>query len=123
MPRYFNKPQPYIRAIYTPKNIPKATEIDFNRNQHGKWLPPGVGQSEITCREMSQSAFPDEWDSYSLNLLMSNWKQIREQRNAAAHTELVDRNSFINVKQALEALSRGDIFRKLYSMKIKYRGS
>lgn len=71
---------------------------------------------------MSQSALPDEWDSYSLNLLMSNWKKIREQRNAAAHAELVNGNSFINVKLALEALSGGNIFQKLYSMKIKYRG-
>ena len=122
LPPYFNKPQPSIGATYTPKKIPRATKIDFNRNRHGKWLPPGVGQSEITCREMSQLALPDEWDSYTLNLLMSNWKKIREKRNAAAHTELVDENSFINVKQALEALSGGDIFQKLYFMKTEYRG-
>lgn len=122
LPRYFCKPQPSIRATYKPTNIPRATEINFNKNKHGKWLPPGVGQSEITCREMSQLALPDEWDSYTLNLLMSNWKKIREKRNAAAHTELVDENSFINVKQALEALSGGDIFQKLYFMKTEYRG-
>lgn len=121
LPPYFNKPQPSVRAKLTPR-FPGGREIDFNINRRGKWLPPGIGQSEIACRELSQLTLPQGWDSSSWNLLLDDWTVIREKRNEAAHTEMVGRLSLELVKSSLINLSMSHIFEKFYQMKREFSG-
>lgn len=126
-PTYFNKPQPSVRAKLTPQ----GREIDFNKkNSSGKWIPPSIGESETTCNKLfegvcllpSKLNMPQGWDRSSWNLLLNNWEIIRDKRNKAAHTEIVDKASLIVVKKALMDLSMSQIFKKFCQMKTEYRG-
>jgi len=121
LPTYFNKPQPSVQAKLIP-NITEGREINFNINRSGKWLPPGIGQSEIACSDLSKKNMPQSWDRASWNLLLDNWKIIREKRNEAAHTEMVGKASLIVVKKALMDLSMSKVFEKFCRMKSEYRG-
>lgn len=122
LPPYFNKYQPKVRARFVP-NFPGGRAIDFNMERRGKWLPPGIGQSEIACKETAKAKLPDGWVESSWNQFLTHWRVIREKRNEAAHTELVNEDSVFVVKNALDELSRNQIFEKLYQMKTEYRGS
>lgn len=121
LPSYFNKHQPYFQAKLTP-SFRGGREIDFNVKRGGKWLAPGIGQSEIACKELSQSRLPQGWDASSWDLLLTNWQAIREKRNEAAHTEMVDESSLVIVKNSLMNLSLSHIFEKFYRMKTEYSG-
>jgi hypothetical protein len=121
LPAYFNKHQPHFRAKLTP-SFPGGREIDFNAKRTGKWLPPGIGQSEIACKELSKSKLPQGWDNSSWGLLLANWQKIREKRNEAAHIEMVDESSLVTVKNSLMTLSMSRIFEKFYQMKSTYSG-
>jgi hypothetical protein len=122
LPPYFNKHQPSVRARFVP-GFPGGRAIDFNMERRGKWLPPGIGQSEIACKDMARTKMPHGWVDSSWNLLLTRWRVIREERNEAAHTELVDENSVLVVKSALDELSRHQVFERLYRMKVEYSGS
>jgi len=122
LPSYFNKHQPHFQARLTP-NFQGGREIDFNVQRSGGWLAPGIGQSEIACKELSQSRLPQGWDTSSWNLLLSNWQAIREKRNEAAHTKMVGESSLMIVKNSLMKLSSGHIFEKFYRMKSEYSGN
>jgi len=121
LPSYFNKHQPYFQAKLTP-SFRGGREIDFNVKRGGKWLAPGIGQSEIACKELSQSRLPQGWDASSWDLLLTNWQAIREKRNEAAHTEMVDESSLMIVKNSLMNLSLSHIFEKFHRMKTEYSG-
>ena len=121
LPSYFNKHQPQFWAKLTP-SFAGGREIDFNAKRSGKWLAPGIGQSEIACKELSRAKLPEGWDASSWNLLLANWQAIREKRNEAAHTEMVDESSLVIVKNSLMNLSLSQIFEKFYRMKTEYSG-
>ena len=121
LPSYFNKPQPSIQAILTPQSS-SGRRIDFNINRRGKWLPPGIGQSEIACKELSKTKIPKGWDKQKWDLLLDNWKVIREKRNEAAHIEMVDRSSLDVVKDSLVNLSLSKVFEKFHQMKAEFSG-
>jgi len=121
LPQFFNKPQPKVRAIVIP-NIPNGREIDLNMGRRGKWLPPGIGQSEIACTELSKVRLPDDWSKNDWDLLFNLWKQVREKRNEAAHSELINEASLHIVKDALQRMSNCQLFEKFYRMKQQYRG-
>ena len=125
LPEYFNKPQPRVRAEFSP--VKGGKKIDFNTERSGKWIPPGIGQSEIVCKEMSSSAireyFSRGWFRSNWDLLLTRWQEIRKERNSAAHTEVATIQSLLAVRDALGDLSKHGIFEVLYRMKMEYRGS
>lgn len=121
LPQYFNKPQPSLRATYTP-HIPNARKIDFNSKRQGRWKAPGIGESELACRDYAKNKLPYGWDKSTWDLLMGQWETIRQKRNEAAHTEVVDKSALLTVKRSLESLVTSQMFEKFYLMKTQYRG-
>lgn len=123
LPMYFNKVQPNIYAKRQSGNL----LIDFNKSgSNGNWLPPGIGQSEIICRNLNNEGhlrFNRIWSPNEFTLLMTNWENIRSQRNKAAHTEIVNKNSFDSIKNALENLFNANMFEKFYQLKNIFRGN
>lgn len=121
LPQYFNKPQPGLKATVVPQ-ILGGRKIDLNMGRRGKWLPPGIGQSELACQELSRAGLPSDWVPTDWDLLFSLWKRVREKRNEAAHSELVDEASLLDVKDALQKMADHRVFERFYRMKQQYRG-
>ena len=121
LPEFFNRHQPGVRAVVV-SDFPGGRKIDLNLKRQGKWLPPGIGQSELACMELSKEMLPDGLDTKDWTLLLQLWASIRHYRNRAAHTELMDRASFLIVRDALQTLSKNQIFDRLSLMKTQYRG-
>lgn len=124
LPQYFNKHQPSVNAKLL--TGPSGEFVDFNMKSRKSWLPPGIGQSEIGCRQLSllhNNRLPPNWEKQTWDELLNNWNLIRKERNKAAHTEIMDRTSFLKVQMALNELAERGVFEKLYWMKSNYRGS
>lgn len=119
LPPFFNKYQPHVRARF-PSHA--GREIDFNMERRGKWLPPGLGQSENVSKQLAKTEKPEELEEENWKLLIDCWGLIREKRNAAAHVEVVDQQAVSHVRNALRALSRHRVFNNLYEMKTRYSG-
>lgn len=120
LPKYFNKYQPNISARYSPQ-IPNSRPVEFNQKYKNSWLPPGIGQSELVAKSMAVRSLPSGFDKNTWNILLKNWKLIREKRNQAAHTEIISKQDFIFVKLAFDHLFSEGIFYKLYNLKSNYR--
>lgn len=117
MPEYFKKYKPdRISYTITPSQIPDARPIDFNKSRQGKWLAPGIGESEMaTIRLATQGISPFDTDTF--DLLMSNWKILREYRNKAAHVEQIDVIAFENTKSSFNFLIDHGILKNLLFLK------
>ncbi|MCR4316002.1 MAG: hypothetical protein NUW37_06585 [Planctomycetes bacterium] len=122
LPQYFNKPQPGLIATVTP-SMPGGRKIDLNMGCRGKWLPPGIGQSELACQKLSSARLPTDWAPTNWHLLLSLWKKVREKRNEAAHSELMDEASLLEVKLALQQMADDRVFERFCRMKQEYRGA
>ncbi|MGB3975892.1 MAG: hypothetical protein WBM02_00165 [bacterium] len=120
LPEYFNKPQPGLSATVIP-SIKDAREIDLNMGRRGKWLPPGIGQSELACQELSKTTLPTGWDKTNWDLLLRWWKIVRQERNQAAHTELINKTSMLNVRDIFQKMFDSGLFERFYRMKREYR--
>lgn len=119
LPQFFNKPQPSVQATYVP-HIPNARLIDFNAKLRGKWKAPGIGESEIACREYAQGRPIHGWNGSDWNTLLHHWRVIREKRNEAAHIEVVDEAVLLTVKRSLEGLAASQAFERFCKMKMQY---
>lgn len=123
LPEYFNKFEPGIDAklaINKDKFI-----VNFNEQKENKWLPPGLGQSEISFKKLMKDFKKSRiFRESSLNseILIYNWEKIRLLRNKAAHTQLLKENDLIELQEALNRLINFYIFKSLYYMKNKFKG-
>jgi hypothetical protein len=121
LPDYFNRPQPNVTATILPEGITNPREIDFNRSQGGRWKPPGIGESELATRTLSRTKLPEQWNRATLNRLLAGWRIVRVHRNRSAHTDVIDGNSAIEVKESLERLAGIGMFTNLHRLKCLYR--
>jgi hypothetical protein len=121
LPTYFNKYQPEISAVFKP-DLRRRRYVDFNRHKDGNWIPPALGESEISCRSLGRRIRPQGWSVTRWKLLMAGWHVIRVERNRAAHTEFIDKNSSMRVGSILNNLAGQKIFNSMCALKIKYRG-
>jgi len=122
IPQFFNRPQRDVRAVMVP-DIPRGREIDFNMGSHNKWLPPGIGQSELAFVDLSRTNIPKDLGMELWELLLAKWKIIRKKRNAAAHTQVLSKQAMLETRQALLELLNAHLFDRTYVMKQRYRGS
>lgn len=113
MPDFFARPKPGFEATIERANL--------NMEQHGKWLPPGVGQSEHAFRKQSQLALPPGWGTEQAAFLLRHWGTIREKRNQAAHDSLILEGEVEQLLSALRTLADNDYFALLYSLKYTLR--
>lgn len=120
LPPYYNKHQPHVKAKHTPTG--SSFPIDLNKKRSGKWHPPGMGQSNLVCADLSQTRLPSGWDKATLDVLIRNWTTIFQKRNEAAHTEIIQVAAFEAVRDALKNLSLGAVFDRFYEMKSRYSG-
>ena len=115
LPKYFNQYQPNLVL----KDFP-----DLNREP---WRSPDFSKSERIYRSVALNRGPDS--EMSLNeedrkLLGRCWKQIRTQRNKAAHysttSPIIERQNFDVVKDAFVELANKKVFDVFSDMKKKY---
>lgn len=118
LPQYFNRYQPGVQVQLERANF----NLEDRRNP-GRWLSPGIGQSEHACKKLVASSPPLPFTLIDWPILMSNWESIRVQRNSAAHTQIVDEASTEIVINALTNLAIHKLFDKLYVLKAAYRGA
>lgn len=98
--------------------------VNLNREEDGRWLPPAMGQSKFAARQWAENnPIPPNWTRDQWDGLMTQWDVIHEMRNAAAHTEVVPLPAVQSMHTALENLSHESIFAKFYQMKQEYRGA
>lgn len=118
LPQYFNRYQPGVRA-----RLGKANFNMENQSHPGQWFPPGIGQSEIACKNLAPSPPPYPISANDWQLLLTDWERIRIQRNKAAHTQIVDESCAQVVITSLTSLANNGLFNNLYAMKKAYRGA
>jgi hypothetical protein len=114
LPEFYNRAQPGKNAVRGIAN--------FNQERKGRWLPPGIGQSEKAISSLAKESLPGGWDEVSYNFLMERWSLIREKRNNAAHSGITDMQSLLVVQGALTDLAQNKCFDKFYEMKLAYSG-
>jgi hypothetical protein len=117
MPEYFKKYKPDRNSYtITPSQIPNARPIDFNKSRQKKWLAPGIGESELATINLSNRGITP-FEPNTFELLMSNWKILREYRNKAAHVEQIDAIAYENTKFSFNFLIDHDILKNLLFLK------
>lgn len=126
LPDYYDRPQQGIVAQFTPSRDVvggpmKGTKIDFNVRRGRKWLPPGLGQSELACLELASPNPPAPFDAESWRFLMAEWRTIVACRNQAAHA-LVGRDKCDRVISALKKLMTQEGFGLAASLKLRLSG-
>lgn len=121
LPPFFNRYQEGISATLVTSKGPR--QIDFNKNRQGKWLAPGLGESLNACLELAKTGIPREFDETSWDTLLKIWSTVQRKRNDAAHTEVVDFESFNVIRDALAKVVSERLLDKFYSMKQRYKGS
>lgn len=115
LPEYYDKFQPDVVA--------RDGRTDFNKaSKNGQWLPPGIGQSEVSMKRFAENGLPERWDARSYSLLMEQWAVIRERRNDAAHDRVTKMQALLEVQGALTNLAQNKCFEKFYEMKLAYSG-
>lgn len=126
MPEYYKKYKPeFGNALITPDDtfVPNPTPVDFNRHKGTKWIPPGIGQSELVVRSLFKKKYLIETFS-DLNeyVLLNAWKPIREMRNKAAHVEIMRLEDMIIITENFEKLLETNCLKKLLDLKLHYKG-
>ncbi|MDX8289116.1 hypothetical protein SLL00_04905 [Metabacillus indicus] len=114
LPDYYNKYQPGKTAL--------ISDVNLNKGNPGKWLPPELGRSKYIAEKVLNQEDWGEMGIENPKLLINNWVTIHRIRNKAAHSENVFFSDFTNVKKALYTLSSNKIFEQLYSLKVIYQG-
>ncbi len=112
MPLYFKKHKKDNKSYtVTPsaKIISNPKPIDFNQGRNQKWIAPGIGQSELVIQSFfAEKKLPNEIKDYAK--LLECWAIIRQLRNKAAHTELIDEKGFQKLKDSYKDLKKYDVF-------------
>ena len=127
MPDYYKKFKPSCEtAFIVPDKIivtnPKP--IDFNMHKGAKWLAPGLGQSELIIRSLHRNNVLIESFSDSEELsLIRDWSPIRESRNRAAHSEVMNARDLDNVACKMNALIESNNLKKILFLKQQYNGN
>jgi hypothetical protein len=124
LPEYFNKHEPGLEAKFK-LSMNQESVIDFNKGYNLKWLPPGLGQSELALKELkSKFKFFLILKKFKFNyeILIKNWELIRKTRNRAAHTELMNCSDFLDIHSAMKLLNSKRYFEKFSMIKKEFRG-
>lgn len=126
MPQYFNKIKPdYVTAIVTPEfeTQHEQRRINFNKASRGKWLPPGLGESEQVIKYLFEKKNVSiERIGIVQNELMRKWRELRIIRNKAAHPDPLSKDEFNTAKSTFESLIDTGIFMNILNLKQYYKG-
>lgn len=127
MPTYFNKPfrnrgnfkfYPDEKIV---GNNPKP--IDFNQIKNNKFIPPGIGQTEVAVKTLSfKGNLPQEFMDNRFRDFMLQWQTLREIRNLAAHTGSLGEQELKRVLRAFQWLESNGFNRKIIELKNELKG-
>ncbi len=121
LPSYFNRYQPYKKAIYSKGTSSK--KIDFNKKDRwsSRWLPPGMGESRICWEDILKTDVPIGWTKDELNDLNNRWWEIAKMRNKSAHSELIGWEMVEKLIKHFEHMEERQYFKLLSEMKQRFR--
>ena len=134
LPKYFNKLAPTGPAKCQ-CSLPHGIDIivDFNkgrrrrhekgrrRRHETKWIPPGIGESKHAYKSMTErhgARLPIPVEKH--RRLLTNWNNIAQLRNDAAHYEIMEKRSVLTVMKAMMDLSNHAVFESLSDMKSRF---
>ncbi|MEH7176532.1 hypothetical protein [Neobacillus vireti] len=121
LPTYFNKFQSGINGeIKSGKLKPNFNKL--YRNTHDKLLHPALFQSQIVLKKQINNSLPDGWARINSRFFLDSWENIAEIRNSAAHTELINHTTALNMQDYIKKLSNLGIFSYLYKIKKSFKG-
>lgn len=118
LPEFFKRYQPNCHASVFVNTF--NSDIDFNVQRRGQWLPPGLGQSEEVARQLGSGDFAvdEQWSE-----LLLRWSEIRRLRNAAAHaSRVVARGDADRCRREFSILVERSIVKALLDKKHELRG-
>lgn len=126
MPDYYKKFKPdFIKAVIAPDStiVPNPKGIDFNMHKGAKWIPPGIGQSELVVRSLFKNKLLIEsFSDTEIPSLLNVWAPIRESRNRAAHNEIMHSDDLQNVATNMNTLIESNNLSKILQLKKRYQG-
>ena len=120
MPEYFGRCQSGVSAIADVEIGGRQRRVNLNAKRAGRWMPPGLGQSEMVARALGVGDLftPANWQ-----LLLQRWAIIRRHRNSAAHPGLVEPSSVDACHQALHDLNQNEVLGVVLGIKAIMRGT
>lgn len=123
MPQYFKKHKQdsnEYTILPSSESINDPRPIDFNKGNRGKWIVPGLGESQIVARNYyDDGKLPAMVSDYQT--LLKNWGIIRQYRNRAAHTEWLKRSDLDGVVNAFNNISSSAILSQLNDLKMTFK--
>ncbi len=92
-------------------------------NRGEKWLPPGIGQSELVVRSLyKKNLYIETFTNRDESSLLAEWAPIRESRNRAAHNEIMNASDLEIVARNINALVDTKNSAKILNLKKQYEG-
>lgn len=122
MPMFFNKlcTEPRVNG----KHTFGRTTVNFNTRKHGTWSPPELGKSRLSFaqRVTNEARIPPHFTRGELNVLSEEWEIILEERNRAAHTNLISEEDVSKIETSLNRLSNNGVFKCFSELKRSLSG-
>lgn len=125
MPAYYNRYKDdnnnyCITPTFNQIAFTGARPVDFNKGNGSKWIPPGIGESELVLKSMiEKNNKPKEITNF--DLLLEEWRTIRRARNKAAHMESMSKFEYEGVFNSFIRLNANGKFNEMNDLKYKYR--
>lgn len=123
MPQYFKKYKNDSKA-YTimPESefIRDPHPVNFNKGLRGKWIAPGLGESQIVTQYFyTQGKLPSAINDYKT--LLTNWEIFRQYRNSAAHTEWLKSNDLDVVVDTFKNITSSSLLSQINDLKLTFK--
>lgn len=117
MPTFFNKlcTEPGVSGVHTFGN----KVVHFNTKYRGAWRPPELGKTRVSFvqRITHEAKIPPHFTRVELNVLSEEWEIILEERNRAAHTNLIGIEDVFRMETSLSRLSSKRVFQSFAQLK------
>ncbi|PNE20230.1 hypothetical protein V511_10030 [Mesotoga sp. Brook.08.YT.4.2.5.1] len=117
MPTFFNKlcTEPGVSGVHTFGR----RAVNFNTKYCGAWRPPELGKTRLSFvhRVTHEARIPPHFTRVELNVLSEEWEIILEERNRAAHTNLIVIEDVSRMETSLNRLSSKSVFQSFAQLK------
>lgn len=120
MPEFYNKYKtdskeykitPSINFTLNPRSV------DFNKGHNNKWLPPGIGESELVLKTMFQQGVYPNIGNDDFEIFLKNWSIIRKYRNKSAHNNVLSFDDYHQMEKSFLDLQKGHKFKEMVKLK------
>ena len=128
LPKYFDRFDPDITALYFPeyRDFKEPIPVNFNAGNYYSWRPPSLGQTQISLSSLSQKeAFFMNFHYISLEnlrVLLNLWREFKNIRNSAAHPRIIESRDVQRMVNILTEMNELEVFSAMSEMKKKFSG-